>query len=343
MYRTPQRFQSASKKSLAGLVVVATAAAVATWVQYRANQAGRANAPEGQFIEVDGVRLHYVERGQGPAVVLLHGNNVWWRDFQASGLIDVLARKHRVIAFDRPGFGHSERPRDRFWTPSAQAKLVAAAMASLGVARSAVVGHSMGSLVALALALDHPGRVGTLALLSGYHFPKLRLDAVMMAPVAVPVLGDVMRYTVTALSARAMLNRAVKLMFAPNDVPADFLRVLSREMLLRPLQLRANAEDATCMMHSAGELSERLHELRMPITIVAGECDAVVDVEAHSKRLHQALPGSRLVVVPGAGHMVHHVAQQQIAEALSSEVAPEGAVQDPLIAAPTVEPSSPKV
>lgn len=319
MSRFLQRFQTSSKKSIAGLAVVATAAAVATWVQYRSRQAGRDNPPEGQFVEVDGVRLHYVERGQGPAVLLIHGNNVWWRDFLASGLIDVLARDHRVISFDRPGFGHSERPRDRLWTPSAQARIIAAAMLRLGVARSAVVGHSMGSVVALALALDHPEQVRTLALLSGYHFPKLRLDALMTAPVALPLLGDVMRYTVTALSARAMLDGAVKQMFAPRDVPADFMPVLSREMLVRPIQLRANAEDAAFMMPAARDLSERLDELQMPVTIIAGEDDTIVDMEAHSKRLHEALPGSRLVVVPGAGHMVHYVAQHQIAEAVSAQ------------------------
>jgi pimeloyl-ACP methyl ester carboxylesterase len=313
-------FQPPSRKSLAGLAAIATATAVAAWVAYRARRAGREHSPEGKFIEVDGVRLHYVERGNGPAVVLIHGNNVWWRDFLASGLVDVLARDHRVIAFDRPGFGHSERPRDRLWTPAAQAQVIASAMVSLGATPSAVVGHSMGSLVALALALDHPEQVRTLALLSGYHFPKFRLDALMTAPVALPVLGDAMRYTVTALSARALLNRTVKLMFAPGEVPADFMPVLSREMLLRPLQLRANAEDAAFMMPAAGALAERLHELKVPITIVAGDRDAVVDPDAHSRALHEALPASRLVMVPGAGHMVHYAAQEQIAQAIALDV-----------------------
>lgn len=313
-----QRFQRTSNRSLAGVALVATAAAVATWVEHRARRAVRDNPPEGQFVDVDGVRLHYVERGQGPAVMLIHGNNVWWRDFLASGLIDILARNHRVIAFDRPGFGHSERPRDRLWTPSAQAELIAAAQLRLGIASAAVVGHSMGSLVALALALDHPDQVRTLVLLGGYHFPKLRVDALMAAPVALPVLGDVMRYTVTALSARALLAGSVKQMFAPNDVPAGFMPVLSREMLVRPTQLRANAEDAAFMMPAARQASERLLELRMSVTIIAGEKDAVVDTEAHSKRLHEMLPGSRLVVVPDTGHMVHHVAQQLVAQAVAT-------------------------
>jgi pimeloyl-ACP methyl ester carboxylesterase len=316
-----QRFQSLSRTSVAALAVVSTATAVATWVAYRARRAGRDDPAQGQFIKIDGVRLHYVDRGQGPAVVLIHGSNVWWRDFLASGLIDVLARNHRVIIFDRPGFGHSERPRDRLWTPTAQARVIASAMFTLGLGRAGVVGHSMGSLVALALALDHPDQVRSLALVSGYHFPTLRLDALVAAPVALPVLGDVMRYTVTALSARALLNGMVKQMFAPHDVPLNFMPVLSREMLLRPIQLRAHAEDAAFMMSAARDLSERLNDLRVPVTIIAGDRDAIVDMPAHSRRLHEALPGSRLVVVEGAGHMVHYQAQQQIAEAVSAYAA----------------------
>ncbi|WP_439388271.1 alpha/beta fold hydrolase [Ideonella sp. YS5] len=316
-----QRIQSLSRGAKTGLALASTVAAFSAWVEHRSRRAVRDNAPEGHFIEVDGVRLHCVERGEGPAVVLIHGNNVWWRDFLASGLIDLLSRKHRVIAFDRPGFGHSQRPRDRLWTPSAQASLIAAALGKIGVTDAAVVGHSMGAMVALALALDHPEMVRSLVLLGGYYFPKLRVDALVAAPVALPVLGDVMRHTVTALTARALLGGSIKQMFAPNDVPVNYLPTIAREMLLRPVQLRANAEDAAFMMPAASQISQRLHELQMPVTVMAGEHDTVVDPQAHSSRLHAAVPGSRLIVVPGAGHMVHHVAQRQIAEAVVAEPA----------------------
>jgi hypothetical protein len=68
-------------------------------------------------IEVDGVRLHYSDRGAGQPVVLVHGNAVAGDDWNTSGVADLLLRDgHRVIAFDRPGFGHSGRPRGRAWT-----------------------------------------------------------------------------------------------------------------------------------------------------------------------------------------------------------------------------------
>ena len=86
-----------------------------------------------------------------------------------------------------------------------------------------------------------------------------------------------MRYTVTALASRAMLNGAVKAMFAPNRVPADFFPTLSREMLLRPVQLRANSEDAVFMVPAALASSKHHGELRMPVTIIAGADDKVVN------------------------------------------------------------------
>ena len=76
-----------------------------------ADKALRDNPPQGRFIDIDGVRLHYVERGSGRPLVLLHGNGSMIQDFESSGLIDLAAKDYRVIVFDRPGFGHSLRPR----------------------------------------------------------------------------------------------------------------------------------------------------------------------------------------------------------------------------------------
>jgi pimeloyl-ACP methyl ester carboxylesterase len=293
-----------------------TAAGIAAWVRASARRAEREHPPPGRYAYIDGVRLHYVMRGEGPPVVLLHGNAVTQADFQASGLMDQLARRHQVIAFDRPGFGHSSRPRDRLWTPTAQAELLHRALTGLGIRRPVVVGHSMGTMVALAMALDYPDEVAGLVLIGGYYYPKLRVDALLTAPVALPVLGDVMRYTVTALSARAMLNRMVEGMFSPREVPPGFLTAVPRELMLRPLQLRANAEDAAFMMPEARSLSRRYSELRIPMTLIAGAQDKVVDPKAHSQRFHEEHPQSRFQLVPDAGHMAHYGAPDLVCDAV---------------------------
>jgi hypothetical protein len=119
--------------------------------RYLTAKAERDNPPTGHFLEVDGVRLHYVERGQGEALVLLHSNGSMIQDFESSGLIDMAPQKYRVIVFDRPGYSHSDRPRSRIWTPGAQGDIIHQARGQLDVSRAVVLGHSWDASVAVAL------------------------------------------------------------------------------------------------------------------------------------------------------------------------------------------------
>jgi len=291
----------------------------AAWVAQRAQSARSQNPPAGNVVNVDDTQVHYLERGHGTPLVLLHGNTLRLEDFVASGLVERLARNYRVLAFDRPGFGYSERPRNRLWTAEAQAALLGQALLQLGVERPIVLGHSWGTLVALELALIPSVDVRKLVLISGYYFATPRLDAVFATPVAIPVLGDVMRYTVSALSARLLLGRTVRAMFAPQAVPVNFMDTLNREMLLRPVQIRANAEDAAYMMPSASALQRRYSEVHAPAMILAGAADKVVDPEKHARRLHVELENSQLHLLPGVGHMLHHADPAKVVDAIGAD------------------------
>jgi pimeloyl-ACP methyl ester carboxylesterase len=299
-----------------GALAAATAAAGALWVQHRARKAERDNSPAGRFVEVDGVALHYVDKGEGPAVVLLHGNAVLLQDFISAGLIDRLAERHRVIAFDRPGFGYSGRPRDRLWTAQAQASLIQQALAQIGVKQPVVLGHSWGTLVALGMATTGAADVRGLVLVSGYYYPNARVDVALAAPAALPIIGDVLRYTVSPVSGRLFLTRTMKAMFAPAHMPYNFFEFVAREMVLRPVQIRAAAEDAAFMIPAAAQLSARYPDLKMPVSIFAGADDTVIDPQSNSVRLHAAIPHSTLVVVPGVGHMVHYAVPAEIVDAI---------------------------
>lgn len=204
-----------------------------------AHKAERENPPLGEFIDVAGVRLHFIEGGQGRNVVLLHGNGAMVQDFLISGLFGRASQTLRVVAFDRPGYGYSERPRNRLWTPWEQAALLRAAFLRLGIDRPIIVGHSWGCLVALALAMDYPNDVAGLVLMSGYYFPTARADVPIFAPPAIPVIGDIMRYTVSPLIARMMAPHIIAKMFAPRAVPPRFSAEFPLELTLRPWQLRA--------------------------------------------------------------------------------------------------------
>jgi pimeloyl-ACP methyl ester carboxylesterase len=182
---------------------VAALGASALYALAATRKAERRTPPIGQFMTIDGLRLHYIERGHGEPLVLIHGNGTLIQDFLVSGIVDDLAKRHRVIIFDRPGYGYSDRPRG-LWTPRAHATLFEKALERLDVSRAIVLGHSWGTLVAVALALQAPHLVRSLVLASGYYYPTLRADVILTAPVAIPGIGDLMRYTVSPLAGRLM-------------------------------------------------------------------------------------------------------------------------------------------
>jgi pimeloyl-ACP methyl ester carboxylesterase len=294
----------------------AAAVLAASWllVRSKTQQAERDNPPRGRFITVDGVRLHYLDQGDGPALLLLHGNGVTAEDFRNAGLLDQLAQDYHVIAIDRPGFGYSERPRATVWTPAAQAQLLAKALAQLGVERMLVLAHSWGTLVALSMAQQQPRRVAGMVLASGYYYPSLRLDVLTATP-AIPIVGDLMRYTVSPLVGRLMWPMVVRRSFHPQAVPASFRRH-PKWMNLRPGQLRAEAAETAMMIPGAAALKAHYPELDMPVEIVAGDGDKIVDAEHNSVRLHEELDRSALTLLPGTGHMVQHLAQQALVRAV---------------------------
>jgi pimeloyl-ACP methyl ester carboxylesterase len=309
-----------------GAVIVAILAVIAMVVRYRARRAEAEHPPAGRFIEVEGVRLHYVEDGSGTPVVLLHGNGTRAEDFGASGVLNRLAADHRVIAFDRPGYGFSGRPRNRTWTPQRQADLLIRAFEQLEIEQPIVVAHSWGTLVALALGLDHPQRVRGLVLLSGYYYPTIRPDVVLFAAPAIPVLGDVMRYTVSPLLGKLLMPWLLRQMFAPSPVPERFRAAVPTALMLRPWQIRAAAEEAALMVPAARSLQRRYGELRMPVRLIAGAADRVAHADRHSARFHRDVPSTDLRVIPGLGHMVHYFALDRVVEAVDALSGPKPGV-----------------
>ena len=293
----------------------AALAASALYTAAKTRAAEQETPPIGQFLTVDGVRLHYVERGRGPALVLIHGNGMMIQDFLVSGIVDDLATRYRVIIIDRPGYGYSERPR-ALWTPRAHATLFQKALQQLGVTQAIVLGHSWGSLVAVALALQAPQLVRSLVLASGYYYPTVRADVLLSSPVAMPGIGDLMRHTVSPVLGRVLQPAMIKAMFAPAEVTERFDQEFPKAMMLRPIQLRASAEDAALMTPVTVELEKHYRDLTLPVVIIVGGDDQIADVDRHSKRLHSELPASELVVVPGMGHMIQHLAPKEVIAAI---------------------------
>lgn len=301
---------------LGSILTGALVAGLAGFHAGRAWRAERQNRPQGRFIIVDGVKLHVLIRGVGEPVVLLHGDGSLIADFEAAGLVEELARFRTVIVFDRPGFGYSERPRTRPWDANEQARLIAGALQQLGIERACIAAHSWGCSVALAMALDHPAKVSSLVLVSGYYFPTRRLDVWLLSTPALPVIGDVLRYTLSPLMFRALWPWLIHKLFMPMPVPHKW-QGFPREMALRPAQIRASAEEIALMVPQAAQMEGRYGAVSVPTVIVAGAADAVITTKRQSARLHRLIAGSVLHVVPGVGHMVHHSATDRVLAAIN--------------------------
>lgn len=316
--RTTPHPRSSPVRRYAPLLIGTGAAltAMAAYVQYRTKKAEQENPPMGKFIEVDGVRLHYIERGQGRPVVLLHGNGTMAQEVEISGLIDLASKSYRVIAFDRPGYGYSERPGRMKWDASAQARLLHSALEQLGVENPIVVGHSWGTLVAISLGLQYPEYPQSLVLLSGYYYPTPRLDVPLFSTPAVPVIGDAMRYTISPVLGRMLWPAMIKKLFAPAETSKHFKDDYPVWMSLRPSQLRATTEEIAMMIPSAHKLSSQYSKLSMPVVIMAGASDLHAIPKLHSERLHDELSQSKLILVPDVGHMITHSATEQVMSAI---------------------------
>jgi pimeloyl-ACP methyl ester carboxylesterase len=315
--------RTARNAAIAFAATGATLAASALYSRWRTAQAEKQHPPHGQFIEVDRVRLHYIDRGEGPPVLLLHGNGSMVEDFESSGLIDALAKTNRVIAFDRPGYGYSDRPEYRNHDPRAQAALLRQALLRLRISRPVIVGHSWGAMVAVWMALMNPADVRGLVLLSGYYFPSLRLDVPFAALPAVPGIGTLMRYSLSPVITRLMWRPLMRRLFGPPQTSERFLDEFPTWLALRPSQLEASASESMMMRGAARELAQQYTRLKVPVTLLAGDTDRMVGTRGQTERLHELLRTSTMHIVPGGGHMLHHQALNEVVVAIRTALAAE--------------------
>jgi pimeloyl-ACP methyl ester carboxylesterase len=238
-------------------------------------------------------------------MVLFHGNGTMIQDFSISGLVDLLAQRNRVLCFDRPGCGHSQRPRSRIWAPSTQADLFVKVLKRLGIRDPVVVGHSWGTLVALALVLRGDYSVRTLVLASGYYFLTWRLDVWLLSGPAAPDFGRPLPLHPRPDHLFHYFACNAPQDFEPHPVPQAFKREFPISLALRPKQLRAAAEESALLIPAAAQLQSQYSRIKCPVRLFHGDQDHFIECE-QSRHLHEALPRSTLHFAPNAGHMVHY-------------------------------------
>lgn len=263
--------------------------------------------PIGAFTEVEGLRVHYLDRGEGVPVVLIHGASGNLRDFSFSLVDRIAAAGLRPIAFDRPGLGYSDRPAERGFEPAVQARILRAAARNIGVGRAVVAGHSLGGAVAMAWALDAPETTIGAMSVAGATFPWGGDAGVFYTLGANPVLSGAARAFARAMIDETNPDDAVERIFRPNAPPPGYAAYIGAGLALRPGAFRSNAEDLANLNDELVRQAPRYGGLRMPVEAIHGEADRTVWAEVHSAPLVRAVANGRLTLLPGVGHMPHHI------------------------------------
>lgn len=291
------------------LVVACGLVATAAYTHYRSNDIAERFPPGGSFVEVGGVRLHYLDLGRehdGPAVVLVHGASSNLLDMRLS-LGERLAERHRVIMFDRPGFGWSDAPTGPGTaSPRIQADLIHEALDKLGVGRRIVVGHSWAGALVLAFALAHPEELDGVVALAPVSHPWPGGISWYYSLAATPVAGTVFVGTLMMPMAEALLASGVESVFGPQAPPRDYVRKAGIPLVLRPDAFRSNAGNVAALYDFVVEQSKHYGEIEVPVTIITGAEDTTVLPSIHSAALEREVPDVRLVMLDGVGHMPHY-------------------------------------
>jgi pimeloyl-ACP methyl ester carboxylesterase len=293
---------------------------------------------ESRFVSVDGARLHFVIKGAGRPVVLIHGNPGSCQDW--ARLYTPISSRYQVVAFDRPGHGHSDRPNHRDITVNVQAEMLHTALRELQIERPILVGHSWGGALALAYAVEFPDDVSGLVLLAPAVYESDDGVSFLSKLPGFPIIGDIVNFLFTPLIGPWVVRTDVTKAFAPDAIPKHYLRHVLSEWT-RPKKVKWYSVDDALLNEQLPKLSSRYAELiesnphesdsfasppgdsvsngsrlRMPVSIVTGDSDLIVPATENAHRLSTALPHSELIVLEKTGHQILFTRPDAVVEAI---------------------------
>lgn len=271
----------------------------------------RASVPHAaysRFADIDGVRIHYQEKGAGAPLILLHGytgSTFAWKD-----VFEPLSQQFRVIAVDLKGFGFSGKP-DGDYTRRAQGDLVVRLLDHLKIDRAIFCGSSMGGEVSMNAAVKHPNRVSALILVNSGGVTVGGGGSVTPGVTQWPVIGPAL--AALALTSDSLVRDGLRMNFYDNSLVTDE----QVAAYYRPLKTRAGQHAAyLARAHGAiNPIEPEINTIKQPTLIIWGADDELIPLEA-GRRLNSMIAGSRLVVFDKCGHLP----QAEMPERFASEV-----------------------
>lgn len=295
---------------LLGTLIVAAIAC--QWYTSQAiRQAEAYFPPQGKYVKVAGVRLHYVCKGSGQAIILLHGNPGFLQDYPPE-TIDRIAQRYSVYAFDLPGHGYSDRP--ALVTPQVQAQLLRSALQKLGIERPILVAYSWSSAIALAYALRYHDEVAGIVFFSAIAY-KVDQALLPLAKFAQSSFLETLLKFMPPVFVGYILFTHLKKAFLPKSSNVDYLKA-AQALWTRPIQIQASLEDSQNLQLALDEMKKRYSEINIPVLIVVGDSDNFVSAKENSYRLRDRLSHSQLIIVSNTGHAIPQSQPKEVLKAI---------------------------
>lgn len=302
------------------LAAAALAAAYVTAAAYARAYTQRINAiwpADGRFVESHGARLHVREAGSAnaPRVLLIHGASANLRELWGP-LASDLARDHHVIAFDRPGYGHSTRPKRGAQQLKTQAQMAAHVLEAIGAGPAIVVGHSLGAAVSLRLAIERPDLVSGLVLIAPASHLYPGNNAWWARLSAAPIIGHVFCTALIPWLGPIMGQAGIANNFWPAHAPENYYCDAGVGLIFRPNAFAASARDVVASKAEFAAQAPRYQDLLTPAIVITADKDKIVSPKRHARALAADLQASELVTAPGAGHMPHRMRPDLVLSAI---------------------------
>jgi pimeloyl-ACP methyl ester carboxylesterase len=268
-------------------------------------------APEGKFVEVEGMRLHYLERGSGEPVLMLHGwptSSYLWRNVMGH-----VAEGNRAIALDLPGYGRSAKPLDASYSFRFFERALSGFLDALGIERTGLAVHDVGGPIGLYWASQHRERVSGLALLNTLVFARPSLAVIaFVASARIPGI-------------RSWLTSPAGIRFAMRYGVNDKSRI--SDEAVRAYQEPFASDDARKVLRKAGtslhpggmrEIERWLPEIDLPVRLLYGERDRILpDVAKTMRKVAERVPQAELSTLPDCGHFCQEERPDEIGAELA--------------------------
>ena len=181
--------------------------------------------------------------------------------------------------------------------------------------------HSLAGALGARMALDDPDRVAGLIMLAPVAYPWRGGVGWYNKVITTPVIGPLLAHTITLPLGYFLTEPGARAVFLPQEMPKDFVRDSATPLLLRPREFIANAWDLVTLKAAVIAQSPHYDQIRAPVVVIAGDADDTVWPDIHSRPFVATVPGARLIMLPGVGHMVQNAAPELVMNEIDAMVA----------------------